>query len=163
MKKFTVLVLVLMSVLLIAAPVQAKKPLYGEMDLVFNPLWPGPSETIPDWTGTITINGMDYGMVFFNFWSGKPFANPFKGNPDKPVIFFGERWEIFDWDTGELLLWGYDEGVSTSVNNTFRMNGIVIGAFGPFAGWEGRKVHMSGVIVPDSTGLTITDGPFRIN
>lgn len=49
------------------------------------------------------------------------------------------------------------------MNNTFRINGIVIGAYGPFAGWEGRNVHMSGVIVPDSTGLTITDGPFRIN
>jgi hypothetical protein len=164
MKKFTVLVLVLMSVLLIAAPAQAQKPVWGDMYLEFNLAWPGPSTTIPDWTGTVTINGVEYGMLFFNFWSGKPFDFPFKGSEKHPVIFFGERWEIYDMVTGGLLLMGYDEGVTTSVNSKFRMNGFVAEAFGVFAGLEGRNVHMSGTYTSHPFGAPhIATGPFRIN
>ena len=164
MKKLMTLLSVFVLIVVTAPPVQANQPLYGEMNLEFNLAWPGPSETIPDWFGTITINGIEYGMLFYNFWTGKPFANPFKGNVDHPTIFFGERWEISDLATGELLLWGYDDGVTTVVNNKFRMNGNVVGAFGIFEGWEGRSVHMSGVIEWYPFGAPhFAVGPFRIN
>ncbi|MFX1301208.1 MAG: hypothetical protein ACFFAL_05630 [Promethearchaeota archaeon] len=163
--------------LVAAAPVQAKKPLIGDMNLEFNLGWAGPSDVIPEWVGTITINEVDYGMVFFNLGTGKPFASAGEGN----VLFYGEIWAIYEWvtfdfesqvlETGELILMGTDEGVLSFANSKYRMNGVVteVGV-----GWEiynGRNVHMSGYI--EWQTLQTPDGPvvapykapgiFRIN
>jgi len=182
MKKLTSLAMVFVLVLLPAISAQAEKPLYGVMDLQFNhECWVGPSSEIPDWTGTMMIDGTGpYTIVFYNTGSGKPFGLPFKGQafPDQTVVFFGETWALYDWanfdcgapgpgdeqfDFGVLHLSGTDEGVSTTVNGKFQANGIVNEASGDFAKWLGRKMHMSGVIVPGSTGLTVTAGIFRLN
>jgi len=177
MKKFAVLVLVLMSVLLIAVPAQAQKPLWGEMDLQFNhACWTAPSIEIPDWIGTIMLDDSGpYTIVFYNTGSGKRFSLPFKGPefPDHTVVFFGEIWAIYDWatfdcgteqlDFGALLLSGTDTGSSATANGKFQANGTVSDAAGEFAMWLGRNMHMSGVIIPGITGLTVTDGVFRLN
>lgn len=139
--------------------VHAKKPaphLTGSMDLQFDLGWPGYQQETPDWIGTITINKIEYGMVFFAFETGKPFANPAKGG----AFFFGEKWVIYDtldfefdedgylmyFDPGQELLWGYDQGVTVQ-NSKYHMTGNVEEAYGIFSMWEGRNVYMSGKII----------------
>ena len=152
MKWLSTLMVALVIVCLPTAPAQAEQPLYGDMALEFNLGWSGPGLDIPEWVGTITIDGADYPMAFFNMGSGKPFVDPFTGN----VLFFGEVWKVYDWMTfdfvsqtlveGPVLLWGTDEGVVTLANDKYRMNGTVEGATGRFAWLQGRPVHMSGII-----------------
>jgi hypothetical protein len=166
-KKFFLSVFVL--VLLPTMPAQAEQPIYGEMDLEFNLLWAGPSPSVPEWVGTVTIDGNEHGMVFFNIGTGKPFAIPAQGN----AFFFGEIWVIYDWITfdfgtgafahGDELLWGHDSGVVT-VNDKYRMNGNVEAAFGIYEGLGGRTVHMSGLIEWYPFGAPqYAPGTFRIN
>ena len=57
-----------------AAPVEAKKPLIGTLDLQFNLGWPGPQNEVPDWVGNITIDGKLYDMAFYAIGSGKSFV-----------------------------------------------------------------------------------------
>lgn len=134
---------------------QASRPLSGEMDLQFNLAWPGPNTEIPDWVGTVTIDGADYGMAFFNTGSGKPFTD----NPSD-VVFFEETWVIYQeleftfdgfeltvFEPGEVVLSGYDRGIVTVPNSRYHMNGDVQAANGDFAGWLGGSVHMSGTIL----------------
>jgi len=179
LKKWSVILLVCaFSLALVAAtPVQAKKPLIGAMDLEFNLGWTGPSEDVPEWVGTITINEVEYGMVFFNLGTGKPFDSAGEGN----VLFYGEIWAIYEWvtfdfesqelETGDLILMGTDKGVLSFANNKYRMNGIVTEVA---VGWEiynGRNVHMSGYIewqivyTPDGPVVAPYKAPgiFRIN
>jgi len=170
MKKLMLLAMVFMLVLLPAIPANAEKPLYGVMDLEFNLGWSVPSSSIPEWVGTITIDDDPYGMAFFNSDSGKPFGDPFTGS----VLFFGEIWVIYEWvdfdfDTqelshGDVLLWGYDEGLVTLTNSTYRMNGRVEEASPPFEDREGRNVHMSGIIEWYTFGAPhFAPGTLRIN
>jgi hypothetical protein len=155
-----------------AAPVEAKKVPIGTMDLEFNLLWPGPNVwESPDWVGTITFDSVEYDMVFFAFGSGKPFVS---SNPSESVHFFAEIWAIyewisFDWETGiidehgDLLMWGYDYGVTNLVNSKYHMNGDV--QFDELFGkYVGRSVHMSGIIEWYDFGAPhYAPGTFRIN
>ncbi|MFX0182297.1 MAG: hypothetical protein ACFE95_04360 [Candidatus Hodarchaeota archaeon] len=170
-KKLAVLLLsVFILTLLPVVSVNAKKPLYGTMDLQFNDGWPGPQETIPDWVGHIYIDSdgdgecEEYGMVFFLL----DFTE--KGS----VLFFSEKWVIYEWieaelpfsdpedfSHGEILLWGYDEGLTTK-NNKYHMTGSVKEAKAPFLMWVGRFVYMRGRIVVNSEGM-FAPGVFRIN
>ncbi len=145
------------------------KPLEGAMDLEFNLQWPGPQADIPDWVGTVTIDGDEYGMTFFCTGSGKPFAT----DPGK-VHFFEETWVIYDWvtfdsetqelDFGQILLWGHDVGVVSLANSNYVMNGYVQEALGDFADWEGHNVHMSGEIIWYEFGAPhYAPGVFQIN
>jgi len=169
------------------AMVQATKPLRGTMTLEFNTGWfvHGPQATVPDWVGTITIDAQVYGMLFFAIGSGKPFtADP----PGGSVHFFEEIWAIYEFDgvyfpdipnddpddweywlpsegPSELVLWGYDVGITNKINSKYHMNGNVEYAA---EGWEmylGRNVHMSGEIIWDSnTGYPLyAPGTLRIN
>lgn len=186
LKKISVVVLVLaFSLALVAVvPIQAKKPLYGEMFLEFNLAWSGYQTDVPDWVGSITIDGKEYGMLFFAFWTGKPFDDPAHGM----AFFFGEIWAIYDmdglefpvipngepgdwayWvptnDPAELVMWGYDEGITNMANTKFHMSGNVVEAFGDFSMWEGRNVHMSGTIewYEEIPAPHFAPGIFRIN
>lgn len=169
-----------MIALLVAAfalPAEAKRPLTGEMDLQFNLAWPGPQTEVPDWVGTITIDGVEYGMAFFNTGSGKPFVD----NPSDNV-FFEETWVIYDeltfafegfvlteFEPGDVVLSGYDRGIVTIPNSRYHMNGDVRVADGDFGGWLGRNVYMSGDIVWGDGTLYPPGAPqhapgvFRIN
>ena len=145
--------------LILIAPAQAKKPLIGMMDLTFNLEWSGPSETVPEWVGTITIDGAEYDMKAYNLHSS------FLGE----TLHFGEIWKI--WDGDSLILQGTDEGVVSLANNKYRINGVVTEAYGDFAIWEGRNVHMSGYITWQNLGTEenpimvpeTAPGEFRIN
>jgi hypothetical protein len=157
-----------------AIPASAKQPLTGPMDLQFNLDWPGPSETVPDWVGTITIDDDEYGMAFFNTGTGKPFAEQPAGN-----VFFEETWVIyyeltFTFDAvtggletfvpGEVAMSGYDRGITTVPNSKYHMVGDVQAADGDFADWLGRSVHMRGDIVWYPFGAPqFGPGVFRIN
>jgi hypothetical protein len=185
-KTWVVLILLALFLPLVAAtPVQAKKHLVGTMDLEYNVLWPGPQTDIPDWVGTITFEGdsNEYGMAFFAFGSGKPF----EGKSTGMAFFFAEVWKIYEWvqlDTcedddgnviqcvqhGELLMWGYDYGVTNLANSKYHMNGDV--QFDElYHMYVGRNVHMSGtiewqeLITPD--GIVVAPykapGTFRVN
>lgn len=157
----------------IGDPAEARRPLVGEMDLQFNLAWSGPSETVPDWVGTITIDEVEYGMAFFNTGNGKPFAE----HPG-PNVFFEETWVIYDeldlefnpagevvsFEPGEVVLAGYDAGITTVKNSKYHMNGYVHDAEGDFAHWMGRSVHMMGLIEWYPFGAPqFAPGVFRIN
>ena len=135
-RKVTVLLLFAVVLSLVSVvPANAKAPLTGEMDLQFNVDWPGPQAATPDWVGTITIDGDKYGMAFFAIGSGKPFA----ANPKASAFFFEEIWKIYDDLTfafdekgslaefvpGDVVMWGYDTGLSGGPQfapGTFRIN-----------------------------------------
>jgi hypothetical protein len=180
------LVLTFTIALVSASPVQAIKPLKGTMNLEFNLGWPEYQTGIPDWVGTIEINGETYGMLFFAFWTGKPFDNPTKG----AAFFFGEIWAIYDMDMDgpsfpeipngvpgdwaywlpannpdELVLCGHDEGVTNMANTKYHMTGSVEYAGYPFTKWTGRNVYMSGMIewYEDIPAPHYAPGNFRIN
>jgi hypothetical protein len=167
------------------AVVQAKKPLYGTMDLEFNLGHPGAQAEIPDWVGTVTINGKEYGMLFWAIGNGKSFIGD---PPGLKVHFFEEIWAIYDLSSygdppggfgfrdlipsddpsdwsywlpcnspPELVLFGGDQGITNLQNSKYHMNGNVEGAFGDFEDWQGRNVHMSGDIVWQT--LETPEGP----
>jgi len=177
MRRLTVLLALAFTLALVPAiPAQAKKPLTGTADVEFNLLWPGPQLEIPDWVGTITIDGTEYGIAFFWIATGKAFEVG-RGM----ASFFQEVWRIYDWmtfdfetqelDYGQILLWGYDTGVVSLQNSKYRMNGNVEEAIGDFAVWQGRNVHISGIIewqeIETPEGPVIAPhyapGTFRIN
>lgn len=169
-----VLALALVLSLGVIAPLSATAPLTGEMDLQFNLGWPGPQDEIPDWVGTITIDGEVYGMAFFAIGSGKPFNE----DPSASVHFFEEIWMIYDelefefdedgfltkFVPGSTVLWGYDSGITNLKNSKYHMNGSVEEAAEPFAESVGRNVHMSGIIEWYDFGAPqFAPGTFRIN
>ncbi|MFX1507052.1 MAG: hypothetical protein ACFFDC_13235 [Promethearchaeota archaeon] len=176
-KKLSVLVLsVFILMLLPAMSGSAKKPLVGTMSLEYNLLWPGYQAEIPDWIGTITLDtdgdgiNEEYGMVFFCIGTGKPFDTDVRGN----VVFFGEIWVIYDWVTfdfsnedfehGDVVLLGTDEGTVSLKNSKYRMNGVVTETNDECSKWLGRSVHMKGIIEWYDFGAPhYAPGTFRIN
>jgi hypothetical protein len=174
-KLLLLLAIVVVLSLMIAVPVSAKKPLTGDMDLSRVGV---PCDTgVFTWGGTVTFGSDAYPMAFIKLGTGKPFDSPPPPDSFPPgnVSFFGEQWAIYPPDfvlltdscpsaEDDALIWGYDSGVVTfdSFHKvTYRMNGDVAEAYGDFAIWEGRKVHMSGEIVP---GVPFTaPGTFRLN
>jgi hypothetical protein len=107
-------------------------------------------------------------MVFVKLGTGKAFDED-RGS----VSFFTEIWAIYDTripldrdgcpKIRQAVIWGYDSGVSNLSNNTYRMNGDVQFAEGPFLGWEGRKVHMSGTLDFGGDPVFVAPGTFRLN
>ncbi|MFW9779687.1 MAG: hypothetical protein ACFFE8_12605 [Candidatus Heimdallarchaeota archaeon] len=158
-KKLSALFLVVSILALVpVVSTSAKRPLVGTMDLQFNLGWPGPQQTtIPDWIGNIEIGENAYGMAFFAIGTGRPFEVQNEGS----AYFFEEIWRIYetinyvfdengvlqDWDHGEVLLWGYDEGLTNMKNSKYHMLGLVEEAVGSFTVWSGRHVYMSGNII----------------
>jgi hypothetical protein len=159
--RLDIIVLAFTLALFLVPPVLAKKPLIGTMDLTWNDNWPGPQIEIPDWIGTITIDGVVYNMKFFNLGTGKPYDLP---NPGKEG-HFGEVWLITDFVTDVLVLKGTDEGVLSLANLKYRMNGVVTDTNEEFKAWMGRQVHMSGVAIlhEGETPFYQAPGEFRIN
>ena len=100
--KLLMLALASTLALVLVTPAQAKMPLRGNMELYFL----GGTYPDPVWGGTISgdING---DMYFYNT-GGKDVGQ---------AHFFWEEWEICDSDTGELILFGIDNGVVTWKND----------------------------------------------
>jgi hypothetical protein len=138
------------------ASAAAKSPARGTMDLQFNLAWPGPQAEVPDWVGTITFDGDEYGMAFFALGTGKPFD----ADPSTSVHFFHETYVIYEsldyafdadgdltrFDPGPVVMAGPDTGLTNMVDSRYHMTGRVATASGPFEGSLGRHVYMSGLI-----------------
>ena len=155
--KLNILVLAFTLALFLVPPVLAKKPLIGTMELDRNPAWyPGAKTLVPDWVGTVTIDGDEYYMEFYNLETSV--SNPGKDG------HFDEIWWIKVTATGPTVLKGTDSGVVSVANSKYRMNGIVTETNTAFAEWLGRQVHMSGVIEwTDEGNPSAAPGEFRIN
>ena len=88
------------------------------------------------WTGTVSgdINGeINWWMFYFTKAQVTHFAD--------------DIWEIFDSETGELLLRGNEKGTTTirhGKNSVWRSNGMVTETNEDLAIWLGRNVHMEG-------------------
>ncbi len=138
----------------------AKKPaahLKGVTDVKFNLLFLE-TPTLPVWQGTVDLEG--YGIYNIRFYSLSVPRDFSKARP------FAEYFEIYDSE-GVVVLAGHDEGVTTLANSKYRMNGEIEVAIDPFEEWQGRKVHMSGIIIwhPDAPKILPETalGIFRIN
>ncbi len=170
------LVFVLMFSVLTLVPivsVSAEKPhLIGSMTLSLLPefdLPPSyPEGSFVTWQGTIYFEGIDeYEMRFILIGAGIP-----REGPTGKAGHFGEIWEIYDGSLCNMILWGYDKGVTNQKKDwthwPYRMNGHVEGA-ADTAGWTeylGRNVHMSGIITwlgQPYSPPAIAPGEFRIN
>ncbi|MEA3509946.1 MAG: hypothetical protein U9R51_00785 [Actinomycetota bacterium] len=172
-KLSVVLVMIVVLSLAAIAPVNAKAPLVGEMDLEFNLAWPGPQDVVPDWVGTVTFDGDEFGIAFFLLGTGKPF----EVDPPGQAGFFGEIWRIYDgldyelvdgvltvFEPGPVVMWGYDTGMVSLKNSKYHMNGSVEYAGHDFEEWLGRSVHMGGVIEWYDFGAPqFAPGTFRLN
>jgi hypothetical protein len=175
-RMITMLVLVSAVSLVAVASTSATEPVTGSMDLEFNLGWfdYGPQDEVPDWVGTITIDGEEYGMAFFAIGSGKPFAS----DPNTSLHFFEEIWKIYEtldysfdengvlqtFVEGPIVLSGHDSGVTNLVNDKYHMTGTVEDAAEPFSDQFGRIVFMSGIIEWYPSGPPhYAPGTFRIN
>ena len=154
--------------------VQSVQPLYGTADTQFNLGFPGPQDEIPDWVGHININGVNYGIVFYNLGTGKSLNN----KADVNTVFFTEQWVVFssidihfndqgvltDWSHGSIVMSGDDTGVVSIANSHYVMNGEVRVANGIFNIYQGHTVHISGTVQWYDFGAPqFAHGPFRIN
>ena len=154
--------LVVALTLVVAAPINAKQPLRGDIDLDFNVgvvlgidgVGCNPAVA---WFGTVEIDGTEYGIEF----DDGPMT--FSG----PVAHWIEVFRIYDSLTytmddgivtsciyGYLLLEGTVEGIMAP-NGGGPANGVVTDAFGDFAEWNGRHVHMFGWVTE-----VYEDGPY---
>jgi hypothetical protein len=167
-KKISILLLVF-SILTIfpVVSVTAKNPLYGDMDLK---LLLEPHETNSAWTitwvGTITFEEKGpFDMRFILIGTGIP-----REGPTGKATHFGEIWEIYVGTPDDMILWGYDKGVTNQKKDTldwpYRMNGKAEEATFGWEKYSGRNVYMSGTIswlgAPFTKGST-APGIFRIN
>lgn len=175
-KQFLYLGLVVFILTMGTTNVQAAAPLEIEAHAQFNLGWPGPQTNVPDWVGTVNINGHTYGIAWFNIGSGKTFDNAGKS---QAASFFGEIWRIYDsisfqfdsngvltsFHPGNIVITGNDQGVVSFPNSAYRMNGVVQDAPGSaFSVYLGHTVHMSGLITWWANGNPLyADGPIRIN
>ena len=119
------------------------------------------------WNGTVDFgNGVEYGLKFFSYDPPRTFS---QASP------YYEDFYIFDLVDGTIYLKGWNAGVVTLANNppepcNFLANGKVEEAYGDFAEWEGRSVHIRGLVywALDENGVPTglperAEGTFRIN
>ena len=98
------------------------------------------------WNGTIDFGGGKiYGLTFISHGPPRDYsqASPFEENF---VIYkLGSNWQIQE----NVYLYGWNAGVSSHANRApdpmkFRANGKITDAYGDFAEWQGRSVHIRG-------------------
>jgi hypothetical protein len=157
--------LVLTAVLALAPAAMAEDKAEGAFDLAWNECWPGPNDEVPDWVGTIDMDGDVHDMVFFLLGDGRP------PNHDlaEPLGAFIEIWAIYDgleitYDeecaretyAGDLVMWGHDAGVTDWGAMEFAMTGTVVEGFGDYADLAGTDVAMSGTATVDDDGNPLT-------
>ena len=157
---------VLVAVLVTAPAAMAEATVKADFDLAWNGCWEGPNDEVPDWVGTIDIDGAAYDMVFFNLGDGRP---PNQDLPEGSGAFI-EIWAVYDgleiaYDEecatetyeGDLVMWGHDAGVSDFDAKEYAMTGTIAEAFGDYADLAGESVAMSGTFTLDEeTGAPLT-------
>lgn len=157
--------LVLMAVLAAAPAAMAEDKVTGEFDLAWNACFEAPGDEVPDWIGTIDLDGDAYDMVFFNLGEGRP---PNQDLPEGSGAFI-EVWAVYDgleiaYDEecatetydGDLVMWGHDAGVSDYDAQQYAMTGMVVEAFGDYADLAGSDVAMSGTFTLTEDGAPLT-------
>ena len=143
-KRLIVLLALAFTLVLVpAGTAQAKKPLRYECEG-----W----ATLFGWQGTITSGDLDgYTMIWVTL------AVDFRGGEtpfDAKNVYFFEEWFIGDgieYDdgdgvTGDVVLAGFDEGVTRFKNGKFSGNGRVTVASEDYTHLIGRKEHLSGTV-----------------
>jgi hypothetical protein len=143
----------------------AKKPMAKLVGYTEETFWVDMNTGAPYSIGTITFDGMGtYGLVYQIL--------EMSGKGKSSVGFLTERFYIYEdmidpgaegFDIQEVLGMDYlMTGVNSGVipnSEIFITNGSVSEAFGEFAGWTGRKVHVNGEIV----GPGSFTSKFRVN
>lgn len=173
---FLLILLVALSVV-VAAPAQGEAPTENWFMSVYLVSPDDPCSDIT-WFGTVELEGDTYGMALrvTEYGPGVYLGKSYHYKEYNTVYTgFFEVDEatgfLLDCDPGEAVLHGYSEGSSAipNPNAKFRANGYVQEADGPFAGWEGRRIHDSGVLtdfvmIPDVGPFpTAYTGYFRVN
>lgn len=128
------------------------------------------------WFGTVELEGDTYGMALrvTEYGPGVTLGQSYHYKEYNTVYTgFFEVDEatgfLLDCDPGDTVLHGYSEGSSSIPNAKFRANGVVEEASGPFAGWEGRRIHDGGLLIdfveiPDVGPVPMAYiGHFRVN
>ena len=160
---------------LVVTPVaMAETSLSGEMDLKWNTCYGAPpSEEIPDWIGTVELDGNLYDMLFFNVGTGRPPTD----RVEEPELSVHELWAIYDgleltFDDecavetfeGDVVMWGHDYGVANFAETLdYHMAGTVLEAFGDFADLAGHPMQVNGTVVMGEAGPEGAPGTFTVN
>jgi len=154
--------LAMTAVLALAPATMAQDQVTGDFELDWNACWAGPGDEVPDWVGTVDIDGTAYDMVFFNLGDGSPPGHDRDGS-------FIEIWAIYDglqldFDAdcaavtyaGDLAMWGHDAGISDFEAKSYSMTGSVVEGFGDYADLTGESVAMQGTFTLDPDGNPLT-------
>ena len=157
--------LVLLATVAVAPAATAQDKVTGDFDLAWNDCWTGPTDEVPDWVGTIDLDGNEYDMVFFNLGDGRP---PAQELPEGQGAFI-EIWGVYDglelaYDgecaqtafEGDLVMWGHDAGISDMDAQAYTMTGTVVEAFGDYADLAGSPAQMSGTFTLTDDGAPLT-------
>ena len=118
------------------------------------------------WNGTVDFGAQGiYGLTFISLTEPREFsqASPYEENF---VIYkLGSDWT----NPANVYMKGYNAGVVTFANKLpdpvkFHANGVINEAYGPFADWQDRRMHIKGLVywidaeIPDRA-----EGTLRIN
>jgi hypothetical protein len=114
------------------------------------------------WEGEIhgDIDGWIEWWIDVETWTAWPYIVAEEPPPNASHYTMIVR--IYDHQGGSLLLETLERGTTTMANTTWRANGVVVEAPG-FPGWEGRRVHESGVFTVGATGPVDGTSGFRVN
>jgi hypothetical protein len=152
------------AMVLVPAAMAADK-VTGDVELAWNECFTGPGDEVPDWVGTVDIDGDVHDMVFFNLGDGRP-PNQ---DPAEGTGAFIEIWAIYDglelaYDDacapqtfeGDMVMWGHDAGLSDREAQQYAMTGTVVEAFGDYADLAGQPIYMSGNFTLTDDGEPLT-------
>ena len=165
--------LVLLAALALAPAALGQDKVTGSLDLKWNPCYGAPpSEEIPDWIGTVEIEGNVYDMLFFNVGTGRPPTD----RVEEPELSVHELWAVYDgleltFDDecaletfdGSAVMWGHDYGGANFAESPdYYMGGTVLEASGEFADLVGRPIEISGIVEFGENGPEAAPGQIVI-
>jgi hypothetical protein len=162
----------LVAVLAVAPAAMAQYPVEGEFDLTWNECYgQPPDQEMPNWIGTVDIDGAVYDILFWNVGSGWPPGHA----PVEPFAPFNEVWAVYDglelvfggdcaMETlqGDLVLWGHGAGLLDRDTMEYTATGNVVEAFAGFDGLAENGVSMSGSVEAADDGTRTSPGTLQI-
>ena len=153
MKKLIFSMLTLALILALVPAGMAKKPA-PKLDCTIEYWW------MPGWAGV--ISGDIEGLIIW-------LPGGYFRVAGQTSHYGGERsFEIYDLDTGDLLMVGGDSHGSTTVrhgrDSIWRSSGTILEAYGPYEDWVGRNVHQEGHFTWEAPGVPLKGyGTVRVN
>lgn len=120
------------------------------------------------WNGTVDFGAEGiYALTFISLDgpSRPPFAQSSPYEEDFVIYELGTDWT----DPANVFMKGHNEGVVTFANKPpdpvkFHANGVIEEAYGSFADWQGRRMHIKGLVYWVTVGLPErAEGTLRIN